>query len=997
MQIILLITILIFIFIIPSIVSQETFPVASGPATPRRDARENRAENRQQYTIEMTDTAAAEAVRFQKQCFLSTHMGDILLQIKEMNSPDPTIRGNEYSIILGSAPEVTSAFNTREGLETIFSLTPAQLALLVPSVRIFKVQYESYDDATNSTGMEVEFKFDANTSKERIDNIMETGRGRGGGVGLKSFIWKKQGVNPAEVENNIRATLKLYFNDIRDFDGIRGAGRESYRFADLILPEHLRGRGANENREYNPNFFRIKAVVGWSVPRTAGELIDENTRRKIETNKTVLFLNLLSHDIDFDDSGAIELTAQYQAYTEGLFASKEADIFQLERIYEKLVLPFTDPEGNLRSTTVALQQEALERETRGELGYMTALRSQRQDCVGWDDDDTARQEVESREALVAARRISIDRLSRRTRAFVYDSFIRGVMTGGNIYAVTVDTQRDLGLDFGTEDENYPWASGTGTNMPEAEELDRSIQAENFRRWSGRRALGGGLDFTVRRPSRGRIHSISNETGGLARSGPRAHGEARFGSIADLLEITDISKSRLGIDREIEENAGYDAAYRRSETAAEALDMQVNSQDDLEAEIAAWRNRVVAPFSSDQNQGLIPINFILFGDLLDVVLTIGKDLIIPEDIEINPRTQKTLTGFGERTANMATGASAGVTGINERHLLGNYFERNNVRIALGSFLFTDPITGQEATIPLASVPISLELFSSWFLENIIVPQKTRYPFRRFVRDVFNNLVAEAIGGDCIESDFIGSENEIQLGSETYSISKEHADREWEDPYGETGQILQRGSIVPVRELRAIPFAETNPIGGLWPEDEFIHVQLFQPMEQRARFISNRSIVPVEGESVQDIVSRDFNDGIYHFNIGSNRGLVKRIKFKRNDQDYYREARLERAGELGALSQLRERYNADVYLYGNSFFSPGQYVYINPTMIGFNNYTPGQAAATIVDSSLPQELGLGGYFVVIHVETVLERGTFETKLDCRWVHSGFLQPALECGEL
>ena len=43
-------------------------------------------------------------------------------------------------------------------------------------------------------------------------------RARAGGVGLKNFSWEYLGVNPAEVENNIKAELSLHFNSIREFE-----------------------------------------------------------------------------------------------------------------------------------------------------------------------------------------------------------------------------------------------------------------------------------------------------------------------------------------------------------------------------------------------------------------------------------------------------------------------------------------------------------------------------------------------------------------------------------------------------------------------------------------------------------------------------------------------------------------------------------------------------------------------------------------------------------
>ena len=136
---------------------------------------------------------------------------------------------------------------------------------------------------------------------------------------------------------------------------------------------------------------------------------------------------------------------------------------------------------------------------------------------------------------------------------------------------------------------------------------------------------------------------------------------------------------------------------------------------------------------------------------------------------------------------------------------------------------------------------------------------------------------------------------------------------------------------------------------------------------------------KGASYLDIAEDDIKEGIYHLNIGSDRGLVKTINFSRMDQTYLREARIEQAGELGNFGQLRERYNANVTLYGNMLFYPGQYVFINPSMVGLGS--------VVTVGSLTTKLGLGGYFVITKVENIIESGVYETILTCSWVYSGF----------
>ena len=134
-----------------------------------------------------------------------------------------------------------------------------------------------------------------------------------------------------------------------------------------------------------------------------------------------------------------------------------------------------------------------------------------------------------------------------------------------------------------------------------------------------------------------------------------------------------------------------------------------------------------------------------------------------------------------------------------------------------------------------------------------------------------------------------------------------------------------------------------------------------------------------QGYMQVYQEDSEIGVYHLNLGSDRGLVKKIEFKRMDQDYGPEARMAAAGELNQFDQLRERYNATVTMYGNSLFYPGQRVYINPSTVGLGSEVSASALST--------KLGIGGYFVIVRVENIIESGLFETILDCRWVTSGF----------
>ena len=306
MSFLLLILIIFIMGIAPAIASQQN------PTPATRTARQGRVveppnppggaaldEYANRYGVMAATEELANEVRFQKQCFLSYNMLKIHEKVRGLNGTTPGSLGPltvplRHHTILGdgtdAAPsDVTSTIVSRPDLREIFHIRPGLLSYFMPHIRIYKVfGTEGVGRATNTISTtpstinagdipteEVEFIFDSHITEQRMSDLLESGRGRGEGVGLNSFNWQFLGVNPAEVENNIKATLTLHFNNIRDFEEQRPARENpglSYRFSDLVVPEPLYHLGANTpafaraQNAFNPQFFRIKVVVGWATP-----------------------------------------------------------------------------------------------------------------------------------------------------------------------------------------------------------------------------------------------------------------------------------------------------------------------------------------------------------------------------------------------------------------------------------------------------------------------------------------------------------------------------------------------------------------------------------------------------------------------------------------------------------------------------------------------------------------------------------------------------------
>ena len=115
------------------------------------------------------------------------------------------------------------------------------------------------------------------------------------------------------------------------------------------------------------------------------------------------------------------------------------------------------------------------------------------------------------------------------------------------------------------------------------------------------------------------------------------------------------------------------------------------------------------------------------------------------------------------------------------------------------------------------------------------------------------------------------------------------------------------------------------------------------------------------------------GIFHMIIGSDRGILKTVAFKRVDQPLGPEVNYAKqvAGGPVANRLFSERYSVDLTLVGNTLFKPGMMFYLDTSTMGI-----GRAGD---HNSLAAKMGLGGYFRVIKTDNTLDSNKFETRIE------------------
>jgi len=273
-------------------------PPSSPPATTPQSVTEGENEN-------------ATPNRFVPQCFL------LDFYPKFVNANAKKEYPNFAKFNTNPATSINLLMNRGKGF-AINQLTPAQLSLLVPKFRLFKIRGESekefyFDDATSKIS-DIGQARSSTKSGMRVD-----GKGRPIAVGFKSFTWEDIGTDPGNQGAAFKAELTIA---LANMDSLF-ARRNGVAIAELL--NVYPGKKAKVDEKYDPAVVRCD--VGWSLGTKASKGLSKNIIKAINASTISLFLSLKNHDLTINDNGTLELKVEYIASTETKVRSPSSDIF----------------------------------------------------------------------------------------------------------------------------------------------------------------------------------------------------------------------------------------------------------------------------------------------------------------------------------------------------------------------------------------------------------------------------------------------------------------------------------------------------------------------------------------------------------------------------------------------------------------------------------------------------------------------------------------------
>ena len=277
--------------------------------------------------------------------------------------------------------------------------------------------------------------------------------------------------------------------------------------------------------------------------------------------------------------------------------------------------------------------------------------------------------------------------------------------------------------------------------------------------------------------------------------------------------------------------------------------------------------------------------------------------------------------------------------------------------------------------IGDIPISLNYFIDFLTEKVLSKNLSSYPLSKFIKDLINDCVKNFVNDDTCYKVNIGER--LQLNSTTvlaYDIfENSYTEDNLSDLIASTMRVKRDGDPIATREVLMLDkinpqvFPLLNISGPRGPDPRtFLKID-----KMRNYYIFSASRKYPANSYVGDRAI-DAKNGIFHYILGEDRGMMKTISLDRTNTPGLKELRFEQEGYAG-LEQLREVYNANITTFLNVQSFPGTYIYVEP-----NGFDP----TATEDLS---RFGVGGYYMITKTRHTIQPGNAQTEINAAWVAS------------
>ena len=244
------------------------------------------------------------------------------------------------------------------------------------------------------------------------------------------------------------------------------------------------------------------------------------------------------------------------------------------------------------------------------------------------------------------------------------------------------------------------------------------------------------------------------------------------------------------------------------------------------------------------------------------------------------------------------------------------------------------------VNMADLPVSLTLWTQFVFNQVTQKGLTKFTLIDFINSLTNWLIPNMLRGHTFkDAKILDTSQSVKALSLT------------------GGNIKTKKVNIQVKHLP--DFLLRVPAKNL--KDETDYLVLYSSVDKTSE--SGK-----EGD-----LFKDGANGIYHFYLAKDRGMVKNISFSRFDVPGKKESLM--VNSVSLYDELRMPYTASIEMFGNNLFFPGSIIYINTSNMGFGDPRNKRSAAA--------RLGIGGYYQVLSVSTSFSPSGINTSLQTSYL--------------
>ena len=359
-----------------------------------------------------------------------------------------------------------------------------------------------------------------------------------------------------------------------------------------------------------------------------------------------------------------------------------------------------------------------------------------------------------------------------------------------------------------------------------------------------------------------------------------------------------------------------------------------------------------------------ISFFFFSDLLDSIM---------ENMDVSLRD-----AYGDEVNRLLQRKviDKDIARSEIKRIYRSYENFKKMRVVLGPMELHDQNNpGNTMVASIGDIPISVKFFIEWMTSKLLSKNFFTYSLSSFINEFIKNYLRNFLNNDeC----FGGAERQrIQFFSSALTSYANPAtgNKNITDEITEKIQLSNTGQRLNIDKVDSRHFPILNIMGSrgnnaptMSPSQEMNYMIFYAGRSQPQDLMTGNLL-------------KDRSNGINHYILGKDRGIVKNIQLQKTTSPNLRTVRFEQEGYDG-FQQLREVYDAtvDTFLAPNTF--PGTYIFIDPR--GFAPNSKEFTGSKKFDKFEISQYGVGGYYMIIKSEhSISAAGVRETKIIAKWV--------------